>query len=215
MKLEVTNLQAKKAGEIQLDDAIFGLEPRADILHRMVKWQLAKRRAGTHRIKLRGEIARTKTKWFRQKGTGRARHGARTPGIFVGGAKAHGPQPRDYTHALPKKVRALALKLALSSKAGAKTLIVVEDLAIKAPKTADLRKTLAKLKLENALFIGGPELDRNFALAARNIPNLDVLPIQGLNVYDVLRRDTLVLTREAVDAIHARFNGAPAAEEAA
>jgi large subunit ribosomal protein L4 len=202
-------LAAKSAGEIELDDAVFGLKPRADILHRMVRWQLAKRRAGTHETLERGEVARTKAKFGRQKGGGRARHGARTAGIFRGGAKAHGPTPRDYTHGLPKKIRALALKHALSAKAGGDALIVLEDAKLDAPKSAKLKGVLGKLKLESVLIIAGAEVDENFALAARNLPRVDVLPIQGLNVYDVLNHDTLVLTKDAVEALHARFGEAP------
>jgi large subunit ribosomal protein L4 len=212
MKVEVKTLAAKSAGEIELADDVFGLEPRADILHRMVRWQLAKRRAGTHDTLYRGEVNRTKQKWGKQKGGGRARHGARTAGIFRGGAKAHAPKPRDYEYHLPKKVRALALKLALSSKAGSNTLMVLDEAKMAAPKTAELKGAFAKLKLGSVLIIGGSELDQNFALAARNLPHVDVLPVQGVNVYDVLRHDTLVLTKDAVDAIHARF--APAEEAA-
>jgi len=212
MKIDVTTLAAKKAGDIELDDAVFGLEPRADILHRMVRYQLAKRRAGTHSTLERGEVARTKAKFGKQKGGGGARHGARTAGIFKGGAKAHAPKPRDYEFKLPKKVRALALKHALSSKVGSKTLIVLDDAKLDAPKTATLRAALAKLKVSNVLVIGGAELDENFARAAANLPNVDVLPVQGINVYDVLRRDTLVLTKAAVDALHARFAGVKIAQ---
>jgi len=213
MKFDVTTLAAKKAGDIELDDAIFGLEPRADILHRMVRYQLAKRRAGTHSTLERGEIARTKAKFGKQKGGGGARHGARTAGIFKGGAKAHAPKPRDYTFKLPKKVRALALKHALSSKIGAKTLIVLDDAKLDTPKTATLRAAFDKLKVSNVLVIGGAELDQNFARAASNLPNVDVLPVQGINVYDVLRRDTLVLTKAAVDALHARFASVKTAQQ--
>jgi large subunit ribosomal protein L4 len=205
MKLPVKTLGAKSAGEIELDDAIFGLKPRADILHRMVRWQLAKRRAGTHDTLDRGEVNRTHSKWGRQKGGGRARHGSRNAGIFRGGAKAHGPHPRDYAHSLPKKIRALALKHALSSKAGASALVVLEDAALDEAKTAKLRGALEKLKVADALIIGGAEVDANLARAARNLPKIDVLPAQGINVYDVLRHETLVLTRAAVDALHARF----------
>ncbi len=212
MKVEVKTLAAKAAGEIELDDAVFGLEPRADILHRMVRWQLAKRRAGTHDTLYRGEVNRTKAKWGKQKGGGRARHGARTAGIFRGGAKAHAPKPRDYEYSLPKKIRALALKHALSAKAGSQTLIVLDDAKMSTPKTAELKGAFAKLKLGSVLIIGGAEVDTNFALAARNLPHVDVLPVQGVNVYDVLRHDTLVLTKDAVAAIHARF--APAEEAA-
>jgi large subunit ribosomal protein L4 len=209
MKVEIKTLAAKSAGEIELDDAVFGLKPRADILHRMVRWQLAKRRAGTHETLERGEVNRTGAKFGRQKGGGRARHGARTAGIFRGGAKAHGPTPRDYTHGIPKKIRALALKHALSAKAGSQALLVLEDAKLDAPKTAKLKGAFGKLKIERALIIGGAEIDENFALAARNLPYINVLPIQGLNVYDVLKHDTLVLTKDAVEALHARFAEAP------
>lgn len=214
MKVEVKTLGADSAGEIELDDAVFGLTPRADILHRMVRWQLAKRRAGTHDTLTRNEVNRTKAKWGRQKGGGRARHGARTAGIFRGGAKAHAPKPRDYEHSLPKKVRALALKHALSAKAGSQTLLVLDSATLDQPKTAALRAALDKLALGNALIIGGAQIDENFARAARNLADIDVLPVQGVNVYDVLRHDTLVLTKDAVDALHARFAGAAEATEA-
>lgn len=214
MKLEVKDLSAKAAGEIDLDDAVFGIAPdgiRKDILHRMVRWQLAKRRAGTHKVKERGEVARTGAKFGRQKGGGRARHGSRRANIFVGGGVAHGPRPRSYEHDLPKRIRRLALAHALSSKAGAKALIVIDQATMKSPKTADLRKAFDKLGASNALIIGGAEIDANFAMAARNIPNVDVLPVQGINVYDVLKRDVLVLTKDAVDALHARFKEMEAA----
>ncbi|MGD2132198.1 MAG: 50S ribosomal protein L4 [Maricaulaceae bacterium] len=205
MKIAVKTLAGKAAGDVDLDDAVFGLDPRADLLHRVVRWQLAKRRAGTHDTLERGEVARTKTKWGRQKGGGRARHGARTAGIFRGGAKAHAPKPRDYAFSLPKKVRALALRHALSSRAKTDALTVLDDAKLDAPKTSALAAALGKLKLENALIIGGAEFDENFARAARNLPRIDVLPVQGLNVYDVLAHDNLVLTKAAVDALHARF----------
>ena len=214
MKLDVTTLDAKKAGSIDLDDAVFGLEPRVDILHRMVRWQLAKRRAGTHDTLERGEVNRTKAKWGKQKGGGRARHGARTAGIFRGGAKAHAPKPRDHGFDLPKKVRALALKHALSAKAADQTLVVLDDATLDAPKTAQLQAALGKLDVTSALVIGGAELDANVVRAARNLAHVDVLPVQGINVYDILRRDTLVLTKAAVDALHARFAPAEAKEAA-
>ncbi len=207
MKLPVTSLSAESVGDIELDPSVFGLEPRRDILHRMVRWQLAKRRAGTHDTLDRGEVNRTKAKFGRQKGGGRARHGAKTPGIFIGGAKAHGPKPRDHSHDLPKKVRAMALKHALSAKAAAGELIILDDASLSAPKTKDLKGALAKLEINAALVVGGDALDANFAKAAQNLPHVDVLPVQGINVYDVLRRDKLVLTRAAVDALHARFQG--------
>ncbi len=205
MKVDVKTLQAKKAGSIDLPDDIFGLEARADILNRMVTWQLAKRRAGTHKTKSRGEIARTGAKWGRQKGGGGARHGSRRSGIFVGGAKAHGPRVRSHAIGLPKKMRALALKHALSAKAKAGELIVLEKAEIGEAKTKTLREAFGRLGLDNALVIGGAELNENFARSARNIPNVDVLPVQGINVYDILRRHKLVLTKDAIEALEARF----------
>ncbi len=205
MKIEVKTLDAKVAGELELDDGIFGLEPRKDILHRMVRYQLAKRQAGTHKVKGRSEIARTGKRWGNQKGGGTARHGSRRSNIFVGGGRAFGPVVRSHAHKLQKKVRRLALKHALSAKAGARELVVMDKVALKAPKTSELKKALAKLGIENALFIGGETLDKNFALAAHNIPNVDVLPSSGINVYDVLRRHTLVLTKDAINDLEARF----------
>jgi large subunit ribosomal protein L4 len=212
MKIEVVKLDAGKAGSIDLDDAVFGIEEiRADILQRAVKWQLSRRQAGTHKTKERSEIKRTKKKMYRQKGTGGARHGARSAPIFVGGGVAHGPRVRSHATDLPKKVRALALKHALSSKAGAKQLVILDEARLDAPKTKALSDHLGKLGLTNALVIDGETLDENFARAARNIPLIDVLPAQGLNVYDVLRRDTLVLTKAAVEKINERFTAQEAA----
>ena len=206
MKLDVIKLDGGKGGSIELPDAIFGIEEiRGDILQRVVTWQLAKRRAGTHKIQVRNEVSRTSKKMYKQKGTGGARHGSRRAAQFVGGAKAHGPVVRSHAFDLPKKIRALALRHALSSKARNGDLVVVDSLALPEAKTAALRTTLGKIGLVNALVIAGPEVDGNFRLAARNIPNLDVLPNAGLNVYDVLRRRTLVLTKDAVEAINARF----------
>jgi large subunit ribosomal protein L4 len=206
MKLDVITLDGGKGGSIELSDAIFGIEEiRGDILQRMVTWQLAKRRAGTHKIQVRNEVSRTSKKMYKQKGTGGARHGSRRAAQFVGGAKAHGPVVRSHAFDLPKKVRALALRHALSSKAKAGSLIVVDSVAVGEAKTGALRTKLAGIGLTNALVIAGPEVDVNFARAARNIPNLDVLPNAGLNVYDVLRRRTLVLTKDAVSAIEARY----------
>jgi len=208
MKVDVIKLDASKAGQIELSDDVFGIEEiRADILQRCVTWQLAKRRAGTHKVQTRNENSRTGKKMYRQKGTGGARHGSRRAPQFVGGSRAFGPVVRDHGFSLPKKVRALALRHALSSKAKAGSLVIVDDVAVKAPKTAELRAQFDKLGWSSALVIAGPEVDKNFGLAARNIPNVDVLPNAGLNVYDVLRRDTLVLTRSAVEAIQARFQG--------
>jgi|WetSurMetagenome_2_1015567.scaffolds.fasta_scaffold34683_6 large subunit ribosomal protein L4 len=206
MKLDVIQLDGKKGGQVDLPDDIFGIEEiRSDILQRVVTWQLAKRRAGSHKIKTRNEVARTGKKMYRQKGTGGARHGDRKAAQFVGGAKVFGPVVRSHEISLPKKVRALGLKHALSSKARAGALVVMDSIALETPKTASLEASLAKIGLTNALVIAGPEVDGNFKLAARNIPHVDVLPSAGLNVYDILRRDTLVLTRDAIDAIAARF----------
>ena len=206
MKIDVITLEGGKSGSLDLPDAVFGIdEIRGDILQRCVTWQLAKRRAGTHKIQVRNEVSRTGKKMYKQKGTGGARHGSRRADQFVGGAKAHGPVVRSHEVSLNKKVRALALRHALSSKVKAGTLVIIDTLAIKGPKTAALRANFDKMGLKNALFIAGPEVDANFKLAARNIPNVDVLPNAGLNVYDVLRRETLVLTKAAVEAISARF----------
>ncbi len=205
MKAQVTTLDAKKAGTVELLEHIFGLEPRADILHRMVIWQLAKRQAGTHKTKARGEISRTGAKFGRQKGGGRARHGSRRANIFIGGAKAFGPKPRSHASDLPKKVRALALRHALSSKLKAADLIVLDSAEAASLKTKELAAAFAKLGLSNALIVDGATLDSNFALAARNLGMIDVLPVQGINVYDILRRDKLVLTKAAIEALEARF----------
>jgi len=204
MKLPVVKLDAKKAGEIELDDAVFGIaEIRSDILQRMVRYQLSKRQAGTHSTQNRDDVSVTTKKLYRQKGTGGARHGSKNAPIFRGGGVAHGPHPHSHAHSLPKKVRAMAMKHALSSKVKDEALIVVE--ALSGEKTKDISAKLKKLGIENALVIGGATLDEKFARAARNIPNIDVLPLAGLNVYDVMRRKTLVLTREAVEGVNARF----------
>jgi large subunit ribosomal protein L4 len=205
MKADIQTLSAESAGTLELSDAIFGLEPRQDILHRMVVWQLAKRQAGTHHAKTRGEVNRTTKKLGNQKGSGGARHGSRRAGIFVGGGKAFGPQPRSHAIDLPKKVRALALRHALSAKARAEELVVLDTASVGEPKTKSLRLAFAKLGLDNALVIDGSQVDANFALAARNLPNIDVLPVQGINVYDILRRRKLVLTKAAVAALEERF----------
>ncbi|WP_232630844.1 50S ribosomal protein L4 [Methylobacterium sp. Leaf118] len=205
MKLDITTLDGGTAGSVELNEAIYGLEPRADILHRMVRYQLAKRRAGTHAVKNRSDVDRTSKKLYKQKGTGNARHGAASAPQFRGGGRAFGPVVRDHGHDLPKKVRALALKHALSAKAKASTLIVVDDIKIDSHKTKAMVERLGKLGWSSALIIGGPEVDENFGRAARSVPKIDVLPVQGINVYDILRRDTLVLTRAAVDALEERF----------
>ena len=205
MEIKVTSLDGKEAGSIQLSDDIFGLEPRADLIQRCVRWQLAKRRAGTHKVKNRAEIWRTGKKAYAQKGTGQARHGSRRVNLFRGGGRSFGPVVRSHEHGLPKKVRALALRHALSSKAKDGGLIVIEKAALKDAKTKALAARFEKLGFSNALIIDGAEIDAGFRNAARNIPNIDVLPIQGINVYDILRRGKLVLTKAAVDALEARF----------
>jgi large subunit ribosomal protein L4 len=206
MKIDVIKLDGAKSGSVDLPDDIFGIEEiRGDILQRCVTWQLAKRRAGTHKIQVRNEVSRTGKKMYRQKGTGGARHGSRRAAQFVGGAKAHGPVVRSHEIGLPKKVRALALRHALSSKAKSGALVVLDVATLETPKTAALRADFAKIGVINALVITGPEVDGAFKLAARNIPHVDVLPNAGLNVYDILRRDTLVLTKAALEGIAARF----------
>jgi large subunit ribosomal protein L4 len=205
MKLDVTSIDATAAGSLDLSDAIFGLDPRADILHRVVQWQLNKRQQGTHQAKSRGEINRTTAKLGRQKGGGTARHGSRKSGIFVGGGKAFGPRFRSHETALNKKVRALGLRHALSAKVKSSELIILDKAEISTAKTKAVKAAFDKLGLVNALIIDGAVLNEGFANAARNIPNIDVLPIQGINVYDILRRKNLVLTRAAVEALEARF----------
>jgi large subunit ribosomal protein L4 len=205
MKVDVHTLAGKKSGAVDLSDDIFGLEPRADLLHRIVVWQMAKKQAGTHKTKSRSEISRTGAKWGRQKGLGRARHGDRKSGIFVGGGKAHGPKPRSHAIGMPKKMRALALRHALSAKAKAGELVVLESTEVKEAKTKAVKEAFDKLGLANALIIDGAELNEAFARAARNLPNIDVLPVQGINVRDILRRDKLVLTKAALAALEERF----------
>ena len=205
MDIQVTSLDGKDAGSLTLKDEIFGLDPRADLLHRMVRYQGLKAMAGTHDVKNRAEIALTGKKWGKQKGGGTARHGSRRAPQFRGGGRAFGPTPRSHAIDLPKKVRALALRHALSAKAKAGELTVVDTLKTNEPKTAALRAQFGKLEWLNALIIDGADLDQNFALAARNIPQIDVLPIQGINVADILRRNRLVLTKAAVEALEARF----------
>ena len=205
MELKITTLEGKAAGSVELSDAIFGLEPRTDILQRCVNWQLAKRQRGTHKTKDRSEIWRTGKKMYAQKGTGGARHGSARVPQFRGGGRAFGPVVRSHAIDLPKKVRALALKHALSAKAKDGNLVGLDKAALEAAKTKALLGHFSGLGLTNALIIDGAELNAGFASAARNIPNMDVLPIQGINVYDILRRQKLVLTRAAVDALEARF----------
>ncbi|QUS40444.1 50S ribosomal protein L4 [Tardiphaga alba] len=205
MKLNVTTLEGKEAGSVELNEAIFGLDVRTDLIQRCVNWQLAKRQAGTHKAKGRAEINRTGKKMYKQKGTGGARHGSARVPQFRGGGRAFGPVVRSHATDLPKKVRALALKHALSAKAKDGSLIVIENATLEAAKTKALLGHFSGLGLTNALIIDGAEVHVGFAQAARNIPNIDVLPIQGINVYDILRRQKLVLTKAALDALEARF----------
>ena len=205
MRADVTTLDAASAGAVELSDAIFNLEPRPDILHRMVRWQQLKRMAGTHHAQDRSEVTVTGKKMFKQKGTGGARHGDKSVPQWRGGGKAFGPKPRSHAIGMTKKVRALALRHALSTKAKAGELIVLDRAVAPEGKTKTLKARFEKLGLTNALFIDGSELDDGFARAARNIPNIDVLPIEGINVYDILRRRKLVLTKAAVEALEARF----------
>lgn len=204
MKIDVLKLDAGKAGSIELDDAVFGLEPRRDILQRMVVYQLAKRQAGTHKAKTRGEVKATSKKMYRQKGTGGARHGNMTAPQFVGGGVAHGPEPRSHAIDLPKKVRRLAMKHALSAKRAANELVIIDNAKLTEAKTKTLVATFEKLGLRNALIVD-TVVDPNFGAAARNIVDIDVLPLVGANVYDILRRHKLVLTRAAVEGLEARL----------
>jgi large subunit ribosomal protein L4 len=205
MELKITTLDGEEAGSVSLSDAIFGLEPRADILQRCVKWQLAKRRAVSHAVQNRADVWRTGKKMYAQKGTGGARHGSMRANLFRGGGRSFGPQVRSHETGLPKKVRALALRHALSAKAKDGGIMVIDKAAVDGGKTKALKSSFAKLGLVNALIVDGAEVDAGLRLAARNLPNIDVLPIQGINVYDILRRTKLVLTRAAVDALEARF----------
>lgn len=204
MKTKVLNLDNKSAGDVELNDDIFGLEPRADLIQRVVVWQLAKRRSGQHKVLTRGEIDRTKRKLYKQKGTGQARHGARSAPLFVGGAKAMGPVAHSHEFDLPKKVKALGLKHALSSKAKDGQLVVLDEAKSKEIKTGALAKQFGKLKINRALVVDG-EFDKNFQLSARNLANVALLPVAGINVYDIMRSDQLVLTTAAVKAIEARL----------
>jgi large subunit ribosomal protein L4 len=205
VQTSVQTLDAGTAGTIELSDAIFGLEPRADLISRMVRYQLLKRMAGTHHAQDRSEVNVTGKKMYKQKGTGSARHGDKSVPQWRGGGKAFGPKPRSHAIDMPKKVRALALRHALSAKAKAGEIVILDKAAIEGGKTKALLARFKKLELTNALIIDGAELEAGFARAARNIPNIDVLPVQGINVYDILRRRKLVLTKAAVEALEARF----------
>ena len=204
MKLDVIKLDGGKAGSIDLNEALFGLEPRVDILHRVVRWQRNNAQAGTHKVKTRSEVSYSTKKIYRQKGTGGARHGARSAPIFRGGGVYKGPTPRSHGHELPKKVRALGLKHALSAKAKAGELVVI-DAAVSDGKTSALAKAVANLGWKRTLIIDGADVNENFAQAARNIEGLDILPTMGANVFDILKRDTLVITKAGLEALEARL----------
>jgi len=205
MQVDVITLDAAEAGKIELSPAIFEQPVRPDIMHQVVRWQLARRRQGTHKAKTRSEVRATTAKMYRQKGTGRARHGARSAPLFRGGGKAFGPSPRDHAFDLPKKVRRLGLKSALSSKLAEGKLVVLDEARMGEPKTKQLAERLGRLGWSSVLVIDGPQRDRNFELAARNLVGIDLLPPAGANVYDILRRDTLVLTKAAVEALEERL----------
>ena len=204
MKVDVKTIDNGASGKIDLAESVFGIEPRSDIVARVVKWQLAKRRAGTHKVKGRSEIARTGAKLFRQKGTGRARAGSASVSQYRGGGVVHGPVVRNYVHSLQKKVRNLGMRSVLSAKMAAGSLIIVDEMKCSG-KTSELRAQLAKLGAENALMIAGEQVDEGFGRAASNLPFIDVLPQQGANVYDMLRRDVLVLSRDAAAYLEERL----------
>ena len=205
MKLDVIKLDGGKAGSVDLGEDIFGLEPRADILHRVVRWQRNKAQAGTHKVKTRMETSYSTKKIYKQKGTGGARHGYRNAPIFRKGGIYKGPTPRSHAHDLPKKFRALGLKHALSAKAAEGNLVVLDAAAMDSAKTSALAKQVKNLGWKRTLIIDGATLDENFVMAARNIEGLDVLPSMGANVYDILKRDTLVITRAGLEALEARL----------
>lgn len=207
MKVNVQTLDAQAAGDLELDDAVFGIEPRADILHRVVTWQLEKRRGTARGTRERSDVARTGKKFGRQKGGGTARHGDRRAPVFIGGGKAHGARVRDFNPSLNKKVRALGLKMALSSKAKDGSLTIIDSLDVAEGKTKALVASLAKLNLTKVLFIDGDAVNVSFAKASANIIGVDLLPAVGANVYDILKAESLVLTRAAVEKLEARFNG--------
>jgi large subunit ribosomal protein L4 len=205
MKFDMTSMDGSAAGSLELSDEIFGLEPRADLIARMVRWQLAKRQGGNHQTLGRAEINRTGKKIYKQKGTGGARHGSARVPQFRGGGRAMGPVVHSHAHDLPKKVRALALRHALSAKVRAGGLVVWESATLEEGKTKALRASFAKAALKSALIVDGVQVHEKFAVAARNLPRIDVLPVQGVNVYDIMRREKLVLTKAAIEALEARF----------
>jgi large subunit ribosomal protein L4 len=206
MKSKVLNLDNKAAGDVELNDAIFGLEPRQDLIQRVVVWQLAKRRSGQHKVLTRGEINRTKHRFGKQKGGGTARHGARSAPLFVGGAKAMGPVSHSHEFDLPKKIKALGLKHALSSKARSGSIVVLDEAKTKDIKTGALAKQFGKMKLGNRALVIDGEFDKNFQLSARNLADVALLPVAGINVYDIMKSDKLVLTTAAIKAIEARLS---------
>tara|TARA_B100000941_G_scaffold225697_1_gene168015 strand:- start:2006 stop:2629 length:624 start_codon:yes stop_codon:yes gene_type:complete len=206
MKINVIDISSKASGTTNLSDAIFGLEPRKDILHRTVVYQLAKKRAGTHKVKNRAEITATTKKMYKQKGTGSARHGSKKVPQFRGGGRAFGPHPREHSIKLTKKFRKLALKHALSSKLKDGNIVILSEAKLSKPKTSLLVKSLQKMAVDSALFIDAQGFDKNFELATMNIPNIDILPVQGINVYDMLKRNKLFITKAALKEIEGRLN---------
>lgn len=205
MQVEIKNLSGEVVGSAELSDAVFGAPVRRDILHRVVTWQLAKRRAGTHKVKSRGEVSGSTAKMYRQKGTGRARRGSKRANILRGGGRAFGPVVRDHAIDLNKKMRRLGLRSALSAKAAAGELIVLDTAALAEPKTKLMADVLGKLGLRSVLFVVAGEPERNFALASRNLPTIDLLSQEGANVYDILRRDVLVVTQDAAKLLEERL----------
>jgi large subunit ribosomal protein L4 len=205
MELKVKNWDNAEVGALDVSEAVFGADVRPDILHRVVNWQLAKRRAGTHKVKERGEVNRTKSKWFRQKGSGRARHGSQNANLFRGGGVSHGPRPRDHGFSLPKKIRAMGMRCALSAKAKAGQLIVIDTGDSPSYRTKDLKAKLEAMGINSVLFVSGPTVDDNLRRAASNLIGVDVMPQQGANVYDILRRESLVMTREAIEHLQERL----------
>jgi len=205
MKADAIKLDGKKAGSVELSDEVFGLEPRADILHRVVRWQRARAQAGTHKVKTRSEVKYSTKKIYRQKGTGGARHGARSAPIFRGGGVYKGPTPRSHAHDLTKKFRKLGLRHALSSKAATGNLVILDAAQMKDAKTSGLAKAIKEQGWKRVLIIDGAEVDANFARAAQNVAGVDILPTMGANVYDILKRDTLVITKAGLEALEARL----------
>ena len=205
MELKIKNWENSDVGTLEVSDAVFGAEVRSDILHRVVTWQLAKRRAGTHKVQERSEVNVTKTRFGKQKGGGRARHGSKNANLFRGGGVSHGPRVRSHGFSLPKKIRAMGMRCALSAKAQAGQLIVLDSADAGSAKTKDLKAKLDALGIKSALFVGGAEVNDDLRRATSNLIGIDVLPQQGANVYDILRRENLVMTREAVEHLQERL----------